>query len=315
MQIPEYFIKKIKQAFGEEGEKWLEELPQTFLKCVKRWDLADFILSNDLSHNLIVFATSPDYGAVALKIGVPHADLFTEMEALQLYGGRHICVCYDLDKELGALLLERFVPGVNLTNEKGTTKRVKIASDVIANLAIQAKDNHELPAYSDWLDKAFSRARLENKVGQKMLSFIDLAERMYGEIEASDRPKFLLHGDLHHYNILQDQNEEWQAIDPKGVIGQACMDTARFMENQLDMVQYEDKKMCLDEMIDVFSSKFNEPKHIIATCLFIDYVLSTCWHFEDSILDENDQLDAIDRCEFVLKNYSGAELWRIFSKQ
>lgn len=305
MQIPEYFIKKIKLAFGEKGEKWLEALPQIFNKCIKKWNLTDFSLSNDLSHNLIVFATSPDYGSVALKIGVPHADLFKEMESLALYKGRHICVCYDRDKELGALLLERVVPGVNLTNEKGTITRVKIASDVISNLAIQAKDNHELPAYSDWLDKAFSRARAENKVGQKMLSFIDLAERMYGEIEASDRQKVLLHGDLHHYNILQDQNGEWRAIDPKGVIGEACMDTARFMENQLGMVQHEEKGNCLEEMLDVFSSKFNEPKHIIATCLFIDYVLSTCWHFENSTLDKNDQLDAIDRCEFALDYYNG----------
>lgn len=301
MKIPEYFIKKIRQAFGEEGETWLENLPQTYKRCIKKWSLGDCSLAGDLSHNLIIFATSPIYGSVALKIGVPHAELFTEMRALSLYGGNNICKCYEFDKELGAILLERIIPGVNLTSEKNHSTRIKIASDVITKLAIQVKDDHGLPTYAEWLDKAFSRARSENKVGLKMLSLIDKAERMYGEIEASDRPKILLHGDLHHYNILQDKSGEWQVIDPKGVIGQACMDCARFMENQLDMVQYEEQKNCLVEMITVFSNTFNESKQIIASCLFIDYVLSTCWTFEDANLNQREQLEAIDRFECVLE--------------
>jgi streptomycin 6-kinase len=301
MKLPAYFIEKIRNAFGEKGEKWLENLPQIYSKCIKKWSLINCSLAGDLSHNLIVFATSPEYGSVALKIGVPHADLYTEMRALALYEGRNICRCYDVDKEIGAILIERISPGVNLKSEKNHSTQIKIASEVIANLAIPVEEDHNLPSYSYWLNKAFSRAREEDKIVQKMHSLMDSAERMYREIEASDRPKILLHGDLHHYNILQDHNGEWKAIDPKGVIGQACMDCARFMENQLDMVQYEEQKKYLDEMITVFSTTFKESKQTIATCLFIDYVLSTCWTFEDGKLTHAKQLEAIDRFECVTR--------------
>jgi streptomycin 6-kinase len=315
MKLPAYFIEKIRQAFGEKGEKWLENLPQIYTKSIKKWSLTNCSLAGDLSHNLIVFAMSPEYGSVALKIGVPHDDLFTEMRALVLYEGRNICRCYDVDKELGAILIERISPGVNLKSEKNHSTRIKIASEVIANLAIPVEEDHNLPSYAYWLNKAFSRAREENKVSQKMLSLIDMAERMYCEIEASDRPKILLHGDLHHFNILLDQNGDWKAIDPKGVIGQACMDCARFMENQLDMVPYEEQEKYLDEMITVFSTTFKEPKQMIATCLFIDYVLSTCWTFEDGTLDQTEQIEAIDRFKYVTRYLKEDELEEIERKQ
>ena len=35
-------------------------------------------------------------------------------------------------------------------------------------------------------------------------------------------PQMLLHGDLHHWNILSDADRGWMAIDPKGVIGASC---------------------------------------------------------------------------------------------
>ena len=46
-------------------------------------------------------------------------------------------------------------------------------------------------------------------------------------------PQILLHGDLHHWNILSDADRGWMAIDPKGVIGASCLDVGRFINNAM----------------------------------------------------------------------------------
>ncbi len=116
MQIPVQFKEKIKNQFGDQGANWLAELPEILNQCIKKWRLSNCKLVDDLSFNLVVLASSDQYGEVVLKIGVPHFHLDTEMEAIPLFNSSYICQCYDLDKDLGAMLLERIRPGENLTS-------------------------------------------------------------------------------------------------------------------------------------------------------------------------------------------------------
>lgn len=286
MDIPKCFSEKITRVFEEKGIQWLDELPNIINKCKEKWKLTNFRISNELSYNFVVFCESSHYGKVALKIGVPHPELYTEIKALSLYNGKDICKCYDYDIKNGAMLLERIVPGVDLTSIENVSDRILIGAELISKLNILVDENHELPSYTDWVNKAFKRAREENVVGRKMLNAIDRAENYYKELESLNRSKVLLHGDLHHYNILKCANGDWKAIDPKGVIGIPCLEGSRFIENQLRMVKDEEKLKYLDEMITVFSDKFNENKRIITMCLFVDFALSICWSFEDNDLRE-----------------------------
>lgn len=286
MDIPKHFSEKITRVFEEKGVKWLEELPNIINECKEKWKLTNFSISNELSYNFVVFCESSHYGKVALKIGVPHPELYTEIKALSIYNGQNICKCYDYDIENGAMLLERIVPGVDLTSIENVSNRILIGAELISKLNVLVNDNVEFPTYTDWVNRAFKRAKKENIVGQKMLGFIDIAEDYYKELESLNRSKVLLHGDLHHYNILKSKNGDWKAIDPKGVIGIPCLEGSRFIENQLGMVKHEEKLKCLDEMITVFSDKLNENKRIITMCLIVDFVLSICWSFEDNALRE-----------------------------
>ena len=88
IDLPLTFIKKIHQGFGDTGTVWLMDLPETIAYCAQNWVLSDLEVACGLSYNLILFAQHAVYGDVVLKIGVPHLDLFSEMEAIQLYDGR-----------------------------------------------------------------------------------------------------------------------------------------------------------------------------------------------------------------------------------
>jgi streptomycin 6-kinase len=41
----------------------------------------------------------------------------------------------------------------------------------------------------------------------------------------------LLHGDLHHWNILSAQRQPWLALDPKGIVGEPIFDAGALLRN------------------------------------------------------------------------------------
>jgi streptomycin 6-kinase len=131
-----------------------------------------------------------------------------------------------------------------------------------------------------------------------MLYFIEEAETYFNEIHWAHTPKVLLHGDFHHFNILQDSDGSWKAIDPKGIIGVAYFECGAFMENQLNMVPEEGKLCCLQEMIAVFSDKFHATKLTIVKAFFISTVLRTCWTFEENPGPEK-ILESVSLCRFI----------------
>jgi len=50
----------------------------------------------------------------------------------------------------------------------------------------------------------------------------------------------LVHGDFHHWNVLQRTSGEWVIIDPIGVVGDPASDIARWMHNPPEIAARED---------------------------------------------------------------------------
>ncbi len=200
------------------------------------------------------------------------------MRALSLYGGRSICACHGRDEERHALLLERVLPGEALSTVASGAERVAIGARVIAGLPVPVQgEAHDLPAYGDWVRRAFARARREGSGGPAMLRLIDAAEALLREIDTPERPRMLLHGDLHHFNILRNHHGGWTAIDPKGAIGPRCLEVGRFILNEAQMPNPAD----LDLITATFGEALGESRRTIAACALIDRVLSTCWSLEE----------------------------------
>lgn len=302
MDVPSNYRKEVIKWFGKKGELWLEKLPKIIYTVIERWSITDFEIVENLSINFLGFGKSKQYGDVVIKICGPHPEKYTEIKSLTIFNGNNFCNCYDYDMELGAILLERILPGADLKTITNRDLQLKIASELISKTPMKVESNYGIPTFGERANKAFKRARKENKVGERMLEFIDLSEVMISEIEQSNRAKYLLHGDLHHLNILKDKKGNWKAIDPHGVIGVPCMESSRFIQNHIWMSKDKDKLNDLDKIITVFSEKFNETKEFTAICFFILQVLSTCWSFEEVKPDLENLEKDIDLCEFAL-NY------------
>ena len=219
--IPDSLRRTVVRVFGPPAQQWLESLPNLMAASIKKWGLYECIPSPIMSHNLVSFARSVEFGDVVLKIGFPHRELYTEQEALTVFNGRNICQIFAWDESLGAMLLERISPGRDLTTVNDKKHRIVAAAALAAELPVPVGEDQRFPLFSELLTQAVNRQRQAGTYPE-MLQYMEAAQQAYTRV-ATGRPQVLLHGDLNHWNIIS-HNGQWKAIDPKGIIGPACME-------------------------------------------------------------------------------------------
>lgn len=286
--IPEFsqrFIDCAIGGHGEEGKAWLAKLPDILEKCRKKWELNLGPLVDEIKGNYVGYARLPDGKEVILKVGLPHPDFSTEMEALAIYQGRGINRLIDLDRELNAMLLERIQPGMLLNNLDDREEQAEIVAAVIGDLhRIPPPTGHNLPHFSDWVVSAYRDAR-ECKDLQRARPFLDQFPRVLSlmkELTKPDEPQLLLHGDLHHWNILLDEDEGWTAIDPKGVVGASCLEVGRFLGNALKQGNTAGEKyQILMNAIRILSDRLCQHQERIFAGALCDFVTANSWGLKE----------------------------------
>ncbi len=92
----------------------------------------------------------------------------------------------------------------------------------------------------------------------------------------------LLHGDLHHWNVLSAQREPWLAIDPKGVVGEPAYETAAWLRNPVGMLLNRDRPgEVLERRVSILSDELGFDRERIRKWGAVHGVLSAWWTYED----------------------------------
>ncbi len=230
VNLPGQFLQTIEQSFGQRGREFLEALPALVAEAERRWQLTDVRPVSNLSYNYVAFADRLDE-QVVLKIGVPDPELVSEMAALHLFDGRAAVRLLESDPEHSMFLLERLRPGEMLASLEDDAQATEIAADLMQALWRTGVSDPRLIQLSDWF-KGYSklRARFDGGTGPLPPALVDRAESTARELFAEQDEPTLIHGDLHHFNILSS-GRGWLAIDPKGVIGAAAYEVGPFLLN------------------------------------------------------------------------------------
>jgi streptomycin 6-kinase len=219
--VPDDFARTTVELYGDAGVAWIDHLPDLLAECEQRWSLTVGPPFVPLSYNYVASAIRADGTEVILKVGVPNPELRTEIAALHLYDGRGIARLLDADPDQGILLLERLQPGTPLANLDDDEEATHIAAQVMRQLWQPVPPEHPFPSVARWaagLQRL--RARYGGTSGPLPSPLVEMAETLFDELIGSMAEPVLLHGDLHHWNILSAGREPWLALDPKGVVGE-----------------------------------------------------------------------------------------------
>lgn len=268
-----------RRRFGEAGRCWAEELPALLRRAAETWRLTRCVAIEPPSINFVATAWSETWGDVVLKVEAPHEVRYTEIEALGLFAGRRCCPLLAVDYPSAALLLRRLRPGTTLRALASRQRQLEIGAEMAATLPVALTVPHGLPRYRDWLDGVRRTSSMEPVAGAVLQDLLGIATVYLSEIEAGGGPEVLLHGDLHHDNILAS-GSDWLAVDPQGVVGPALLEAGRFIQNHLVPDGGEIDPGEADRTIGCFADALAQSRVLVAKGFFVLSVLSVLWDRE-----------------------------------
>jgi streptomycin 6-kinase len=111
---------------------------------------------------------------------------------------------------------------------------------------------------------------------------VDEAESLFAELLGSQAPPVLLHGDLHHENILSAQRAPWLALDPKGILGEPAYEVGALLRNPLpQLLQRPDPGRVMARRVDQLAEALEIERARIRGWGLAQAVLSAWWSVED----------------------------------
>lgn len=268
------FHSNIISIYGEKGRQWLGHLPNRVAQLANTYGLSNLKAVNNLSYNYVLSGLQGSQ-PIILKLGLDIDGFKREAAALMTFSG--FGVVEILSENNGLLLVECAVPGISLKSyfPDNDDQAINITANVIKRLhKAPIPSTHAFPHIKDWLEALDGDPEIPVHTLQKAREIRDKLLKTTG-------PDVLLHGDLHHDNILQN-GEDWLVIDPKGVVGEPAYEVAAFIRNPMpELLHHSDIPNIILNRITRFAEALELSERRILDWCFVQAVLAWIWALED----------------------------------
>lgn len=284
--IPETFIERMHELYGKQGVAWSEALPGLITDCASRFDFSPKAPFSNLSYNFVLRAKRSDGKPTVLKSSFMKDELSREISVLRAYEGRGAVHVLDADEEWGMALLEGADPGTPLSTIEDNASATDIFCEVFRRLHLPAPTGSLYPSMKQHfaaIERYRERFDDVNTAAPLPESWVENAEECLAYLITTTRENLLLHGDLHHENILRQGEEQWVVIDPKGIIGDIHFDTIQYLLNYVD--RGGDCEQVLRDRIAIIADRLGLDPRRIAMWGVARGVLEACWTIEDGGTD------------------------------
>ena len=278
VEIPSEFADRIERTHGDDGRAWLGDLPALVAGCERRWSLS--VAPPFASANYSYAAPARDqHGAqVVVKLAVPGDYVAAEIDALRLFDGDGAARLVDSDETLGAMLLERLEPGELLLDVDDDREATSVAAGLMTRLRRPVPPKHRFHNIWEWMQGLEPlRSAFDGGAGPVPVSLVERAE---AHLRNPSGEEALLHGDLHHFNILSAGREPWLSIDPKGIVAEPEYEAAAFLRNNL--LDGPEPRTMLSMRIDQLAEEAGLDRERMIGWGLADRVLSAWWSYEES---------------------------------
>lgn len=266
------------------ADAWLQQLPGILARCAQRWQLTILAPFENLSFHYVTPAQRADGTPVVIKVCSPTGEFARTAHAMQLFAQRGGARVLEVDERDEVLLLERLEPGSSLArlvpaeDERATS----ILISVMRQLWRQAPAQHNFPTVAHLFGGLQRlRTRFGGGCGPIPRHLLEAAEAQVAELLATPLPPLLLHGDLHHENILL-AGSQWRVIDAKGVVGDPGYETGLLFYNPMPcLFSLPNLRALLARRLDQLSAELAMDRARIRSWGLAQCVLSAWWDIED----------------------------------
>ncbi|AZN40019.1 aminoglycoside phosphotransferase family protein [Paenibacillus albus] len=280
--ITEGFHAKMTAAHGSRVEGWTQSLPELIAGCEEKFGIKLEEPFSNLSYNYIAHGTNEAGTPIVLKLAFLKAELAQEMRAMKAYAGRGAVQVLAWDEELGAAVLERAVPGTPLSATLDDHEATAIFCEVFGKLRrpFEGEAAH-FQTIRRWFEGIVRyRSRYSGGAeGPLPEEWVVRAEEILEELIPTTTETVLLHGDLHHQNILRQGEDGWAVIDPKGIIGDVHFEPLQYLLNYEE--RGGDKEAVLSRRVAIITERLGLDRRRLALWGIARGVLEACWTIED----------------------------------
>lgn len=267
--------KNIINLYGAQGKQWLTNLAKLTAQIRITYRLSNLKPIKNLSYNYVLSGFQ-DSRPIILKLGLDIDGLKRESLALKAFAG--FGAVNVLIENNGMLLLEHAIPGVSLKTyfPEKDNDAIQITCECIKRLhQAPIPTDYDLPHVKNWLTVLDKNLNIPT-------DYLHKARKLRDELIVTSATPVLLHGDLHHDNILQNGNE-WIVIDPKGVIGDPAYEIAAFIRNPIpELLTHNNPSSIIDNRIAQFAEILKLSKQRIISWCYVQAVLAWAWTLEDN---------------------------------
>jgi streptomycin 6-kinase len=280
ISIPETMIQRLVNWHGRENlAAWFETMPAKLAAWCETWEITLEQRELPDTVSLVLFGDSARVGPVVIKVGPPNDESRAEIAATRAASGPGMVELLAADPDVSLIMLKRLQPGtmlrdVDLNDEDAT----RVAAERLHAFWRDLKEPGDLTPLTRWTKSLQDFAPREQKGFPNDL--VHRAQALLNDMLANPRPASLLHGDLHHLNILWQEGEGWITIDPKGLIGERGFDITAWMMNPWGFPNTPGYLQQANRRLDIFAEELGEDRDRLVQWVVVFAALSLCWSLE-----------------------------------
>jgi streptomycin 6-kinase len=208
---------------------WLNRLPNALRDIECRWSLTIGAPYEDATCAWVAPVQLADGTSAVLKLGMPHMESRHEIQGLRFWDGDPMVRLLDADDELGAMLLERCVPGTPLRTLPESEQDLVIAT-LLRRIWRSPPAGHPFRPLSALTDY-WSNQTLADIERWPDPGLVREGLSLLKELPRTAPTERLLATDLHAGNVLRSNREPWLVIDPKPFVGDPAYDATQHLFN------------------------------------------------------------------------------------
>jgi streptomycin 6-kinase len=243
-------------------------------RCLRKWDLRP---DGELieTHTSWVLPVRRAGEAAMLKVLKPNSDEQVGADMLRYFGG--IGAVRLIEGDHSAWLMERASDEVSLT-AMAVSGDDDAAAAILADCVAQLHAPRDMVApaglirLDEWFQSLFAR--------EAELPIFGRCATVACRLLATERAIVVLHGDLHHDNVLHSARG-WLAIDPKGLMGERADEVANLLCNPQphgDIIHRPDRMV---RLATLYAERLELDAQRVLAFALAHAGLSAAWSLED----------------------------------